>query len=372
MDRIALIGIEGLNNLSTRDDLEALPAFNKLINHAAKGNLENEIPLDWDLAWKLSLSGSIKAIESGKNLITELPKRGISTLFLSTEHPIEAPAEQVLAENVKSVLQGVPQKPVDQVDLLVLELTGYRAYLEKGGDENQYWNELDAALGKLLDSLAENTVIFTLAPVDTLVSNTGIRITDWLAKQKFYDAEDESATLVRFEEGVGLIGFTEKGLEARETILENLRNLKLFARRGGDLRVVEIESLPERMIAADQNESSVYISPKKTTIYLDFDSTALSAVEDKFQTNQSKTFFSTQGSIFVSGYKVDLEKELADISVLSIVPTLRDCFNLEPDWEMVRNSFKYQFSLRVIEEQASANDSGDESAVRSRLEALGY
>jgi hypothetical protein len=38
---------------------------------------------------------------------------------------------------------------------------------------------------------------------------------------------------------------------------------------------------------------------------------------------------------------------------------------------MVKNYFKYQFSLRVVEEQAAAA-SGDESAVRSRLEALGY
>lgn len=369
MDRIALIGIEGLNNLSEREDLESFSAFDKLVNQAAKGVLENEIPLNWDQAWELALSGSYKAIEAGKNLVKDLPKRGISTLFLSKEHQSEAPAEQILADNVTTVLQGIPQKPVQLMDLLVVELKGYSDYLAKGGDLDQYWKELDAALGKLLESFAENTVIFTVAPVDTTSSSTGIGFTKWLVDQNYVNLDNDADSLVKYDPEQGLLTYSEQRLEEREAFLDALRSLKVYARRGGDLRVVEVKMLPERMIRSDQDGENVYVSPKRATIYLDAEVPV--ADGENLKVDGSKTFFSNNGSIFVSGYKIDLEKELADISVLSIVPTIRDCFNLEADWEMVKNSFKYQFSLRVVEEQAAAA-SGDESAVRSRLEALGY
>lgn len=370
MDRIALIAIEGLNEISTRDDLDTFPAFNKIINHAAKGVLSNELPLNWNQAWKLALSGSYKAVEAGKNLINNLPKRGISTLSLSKTHTAETPAGQILADNVNTVLQGIPKKPVDRVDLLVLEITGFSTYLESGGNPELYWTELDKALNQLLETFSENTVVITITPVDTVSSETGILLAQWLEAENYLRTD----TLVKIDKTDSLLHFSQKGLEVRDELLEKLRNLKVYARRGGDIRVVEVKRLAEKMIPSWQNEESVYLSPKKASIYLDFTPTLASNQQEagNFQVKASKTFYSSTGSLFVSGYKVDTDKELDDISVLSIVPTIRDCFNLEQDWDMVRNSFKYQFSLRVVEEQASVNAEGDESAVRSRLEALGY
>lgn len=366
MDRIALIAIEGLNEISTREDLDTFPAFSELLVRAAKGVLSNELPLNWHQAWKLALSGSYKAIEAGNNLINDLPKRGISTLSLSKTQTLETPAEQILADNVDTVLQGIPRKPVDRVDLLVLEITGFSAYLKNGGNPEHYWTELDKALKQLLESFTENTVVFTIAPVDTVSSETGILLARWM--------DTEADTLVELDETNSLLHFSQKALEVRDELLEKLRNLKVFARRGGDIRVVEVKSLPEKMIPSWQNEESVYLLPKKDSIYLDFarDTANNEQEAGNYQVKAPKTFYSPNGSIFVSGYKVDTEKVLEDISVLSIVPTIRDCFNLEKDWDMVRNSFKYQFSLRVVEEQASVSSGGDESAVRSRLEALGY
>lgn len=370
MDRIALIAIEGLNEISTRENLDTFPAFNELVNHAAKGVLTNELPLNWPQAWELVLGGSYKAIEAGKNLINDLPKRGISTLSLSKTHTAETLPEQILADNVKTVLLGIPKKPVDRVDLLVLEITGFSTYLKNGGDPEQYWTELDNALKQLLETFAENTVVFTIAPVDTVSSETGILLAQWLEAENSLQPE----ALVEIDKTDNLLHFSQKGLEVRDELLEKLRNLKVYARRGGDIRVVEVKSLAEKMIPSWQSGESVYLSPKKASVYLDFTSTPANNRQEagNFQVKAHKTFYSSDGSLFVSGYKVDTEKELEDISVLSIVPTIRDCFNLEQDWDMVRNSFKYQFSLRVVEEQASASAEGDESAVRSRLEALGY
>lgn len=371
MDRIALIGIDGLSDLSSREDIDSFPAFNKLISLAANGVLENEIPLTWDRGWELALHGSVKAIEENKNLINVLPTKGISTRYIYKASSKESTAEQILANNVESVLQSVPKFQADRVDLLVIQLRGFYSFLEKGGNPDPYWQELDKAFGNLLDSLSENTIFFTIAPVNLVESNTGIYLNQWLMDEGYTDIVQQNEPTVEFIEAENLLRFSGKGLEQREEVLEKLRTLKVYARRGTDLKVIELQSLPENLISSHINENSAYISTKKETIYLDSRLVSSSDTQ-RIQSSSHKNFYSSNGQIFVSGYKVDGEKSLKDLSVLSIVPTIRDCFNLEHDYNMIRSSFKYQFSLRVVEEKASGSGDGDESAVRSRLEALGY
>ncbi len=90
-----------------------------------------------------------------------------------------------------------------------------------------------------------------------------------------------------------------------DELLEKLRNLKVYARRGGDIRVVEVKSSLEKMIPSWQSGESVYLSPKKASVYLDFtlysrkQSTSAIAICMKAS---GKHFIHRMVPSFVSGY----------------------------------------------------------------------
>lgn len=357
MDRIVLLGLDGLSAISSRDDLEAYPAFQRLLMQAAKGSLENELPCSRNMAWKLALCGSMQAVEAGKCPCKTLPARGISVACIHTAPQAGLSAEEILANDVNSVLAGIPNKPVDRKDLLIINLEGYSAFLQQGGDADVYVQALDEALQKLLAGLSDNSIYFVVEPVALLESETGIGINAWLA---------ENGKGAHFEADSCLLSFPQGDPTLREETLGALKGLKVYAKRGGDLKIVECQRLPEAMLGSKSAPESVYLAPKKESVYLD-------AEAGELEVRAPRYYYGTDGLLFISGYKVDESRELQNVSLLSIAPTILDCLNLDRDWDMVRYSIKAQFSLRVFEEQASAaSGNGDENAVRSRLEALGY
>lgn len=383
MDRALIIGIDGLNRLIELDNLEKYPALKKLIDNSASGKLENEVPLSWELSWYHALAGIQSTLVDREGLITEfLPYKGISVQFIaspfSSVEDWESSSSCPLKRDQEYLLKSISKDPVDRVDLMVIALNGLDEFCKIEGSQDEYWAGIDSSLAKLLEGQTENTIVILFTPNIHNTTNKGILINQWLIDKGYAltKAQGESKgidtekSLCWYDASInGLRLAKEYEEEKKVNLINDLRQLKVYAKRGGDLKTIAFEDVYSN--EKQENDPDIYLTSKKTDVYLSASLSDNKENGSEYSCSETCQINYPEGMIYVSGYKVEPNKDLTNISLLALAPTIMDYFNIRPIWQMQRHSFKYQFIKKDAQmEQADSDDAG--AAVRSRLEALGY
>lgn len=376
MNRILLIGVEGLDQLVEDGDLGSYPQLEKMISKATYGVLESKLPQTWESSWVKILSGiDSPKVCSNKYLTSILSKMAVTIALHGnlSENELENPLtpSSILEKTRETLESSLAQKPVDLQDVTIIALKHYFEYLELGGDASKFWHLVNEGLTSLVASMPENTIFILFSPYTQQEASKGIRLGQWLADKGLKAKISKAPGLSTFE-----ISFSQKPKkEDLEALLTEIADLRFYARRGGDLRVFEFADLYD-LKAKTENSPDLYLLPKNEKIYLDpdFDENKKNEPSnlDSYKVSTPTVSRSVKGVIYFSGYQIQEEKDLGEISILAVAPTVMDLLRLEPYWEMQEHSiYKRIVESRLVE--TSEHSGGDAAAaVRSRLEALGY
>lgn len=381
MDKILLIGIDGLDRFVSSGLTERCPVLNSLVTCAAKVKTESQRLMSWDMVWDQVLSG-ISSPKAGRYArLTEIfPGKGVSIrVFGEPFEKMEGDiSPQAVCERDKNLLlTAIAEYPAARADVNVVALNGLNSVLSCGGEETVYWENVEAGLSPLLADQRENTIVFLFAPFSQNLATQGIRINQWLLEQGYLTVDtmgtiDKAGSKAWFDaENGGIMLGQSASLDVLGVLQEALGKLKVFAKRGSDLKVVSFEDLYPTDDRS-QEDPVLYITPKNTKTYLE-ETLCPDGTQDtvKVLLENAVEVRATQGLLYVSGYHIDTEKELAGVALTAVAPTIMEFLGITPLWKMQEHSFVPQIKERLVSEEASSG-SGAGDAVRSRLEALGY
>ncbi len=379
MNRILLIGVDGLDRYCLDHKSNDCPTLNKLMENAAKGTVEGRRMMPWDMVWRQALSGMETLRVKDEFLLTEMfPKMGVRINVIGEVSAI--PAAHVDAgcageRDRQLLLAGIPQYPADRADVTVIAVRGFFEAELSEDQKARYWKQIEAGLAALMADQRENTIVMLFHPFSHVKAAQGIRVNQWLCEQGFavgdaHGQVDKNRSKAWFDAksgGVYLNPTSERGV--LEDVYAGIERLKVYARRGSDLRVTLFEDLyPGEQ--SNSCEPDIYVVPKNAKVYLE--EKLAPKPEDGVMQNTEAEVVTSRGALFVSGYQVDTERQLENVSLLSIAPTMMDILTITPTWRMQEHSMKRQFARVETNVKEAAADMGGEAAVRSRLEALGY